>query len=58
MPLTAATIRQNKKAALQEFLFESDSGRGDSYQGSSPALDAKVQNLQNQVNYLQQKIIH
>lgn len=55
-------IRQNKKDALLEFLFGSDSGRGDSYQGLkniqfSITLDAKIQNLQNQVNSLQQKVI-
>ncbi len=48
--------RQNKKGALVEFLFGSDNGRGDSYQSSSPALDAKIQNLQNQVNSLQDRI--
>ena len=52
-------IRQNKKAALQEFLFGSDSD--DTYQGLknihfSPALDHKIQNLQNQVNSLQDRI--
>ena len=44
------SIRQNKKAALQEFLFGPDSG--ESYQGSNFALDAKIQNRQNQVNSL------
>ena len=47
-------IRQNKKAALQEFLFGSDTD--DTSQGSSPALDHKIQNLQNQVNSLQDRI--
>ena len=47
-------IRQNKKAALQEFLF----GKEDQPLGLIPALDAKIQNLQNQVDSLQQKVIH
>ena len=41
-------IRQNKKAALQEFLF-----------GSKPTfqeMEDKIQNLQNQVNSLQDRI--
>ena len=50
-------IRQNKKAALQEFLFGSTYDRDDSSQGLSPALGHKIQNLQNQVNSLQQKMI-
>ena len=49
-------IRQNKKAVLLEFLFGNTYGRGESYQGSSPALDPKIQNLQNQVNSLQDRI--
>ena len=58
-------IRQNKKAALQEFLFGSDSG--ESYQGSSPrvkiledqiqALQKSYDALRSQVESLQQKII-
>ena len=50
-------IRQNKKGALQEFLFGSTYGRGEVYTildtSSSPAL----QELQNQVDSLQQKVI-
>lgn len=53
-------IRQNKKGAFLEFLFGCNSGRVRSYQGLknigfSPTLDAKIQN---QVNSLQQKVIH
>jgi len=51
-------IRQNKKAALQEFLFGSDSG--ESYQGSSPRvkiLEDQIKALQNQIDSLQEKII-
>jgi len=54
------TIQQNKKAALQEFLFGYDNGRGISYTSSSPHLQEmqdKIQNLQNQVYSLQQKVI-
>ena len=50
-------IRQNQKAALLEFLFGSTQAIESTYPGSSPALDHKIQNLQNQVNFLQQKII-
>ena len=46
-------IRQNKKTVLLQFLFRSDSGRGYSYQGSSPPLEE----LQNQVNSLQERIV-
>ena len=57
MPLTAATIRQNKKAALQEFLFGSTYGRGE----VSPILDTssspRVKILEDQIDSLQQKII-
>ena len=51
-------IRQNKKVALQEFLFGSDSG--ESYQGSSPRvkiLEDQMKALQNQIDSLQEKII-
>ncbi len=51
-------IRQNQKAALQEFLFGSDSG--ESYQGSSPRvkiLEDQIKALQNQIDSLQEKII-
>ena len=54
-------IRQNKKGALLEFLFESDKGRGDSFESSSPSLkemEKKIKNLHNQVTLLQQKVIN
>ena len=48
-------IRQNKKSALQEFLF------GDNYnsQGSISNLDTRemIQNLQNQVHSLQERVL-
>ncbi len=64
-------IRQNKKGALQEFLFgregnrmEKDEDNKYDNQGSSPTLDAKIQTLQksydglrSQVHSLQQKVI-
>ena len=59
-------LRQNKKSLLIQFLFGDSKSRADSYQGSSPnsditkvseVLEAKIQNLQTQVNFLQQKII-
>ena len=59
-------LRQNKKSLLIQFLFGDSNSRADSYQGSSPnsditkvseVLEAKIQNLQTQVNFLQQKII-
>lgn len=53
-------IRQNKKAALQEFLFGKDEdeenisvNRGSSH--SFEEMEKKIQNLQNQVNSLQDK---
>ena len=42
-------IRQNKKGALQEFLFGSQLNHSD--------LEEKIQNLQNQLNSLQQKVM-
>lgn len=48
----------SQKCALLEFLFGSTQGIESTYPGSSPALDAKIQNLQNQVNFLQQKVIN
>ena len=48
-------IRQNKKAALQEFLFGSQEIIAIASQND---LEAKIQNLQNQLNSLQQKVIH
>jgi len=53
-------IRQNKKAALQEFLFGKDVDRKPDNQVSNPRiqiLEDQIQNLQNQVDSLQQKII-
>jgi hypothetical protein len=50
-------IRQNKKGALLEFLFGSNSGRGDSYKGSNSPLEELIQNLQNQVHSLQKRIL-
>ena len=57
-------LRQNKKAALQEFLFGYDSGREQATkstgEGSSPAfqqMEDKIQNLHNQVNSLQKRIL-
>jgi len=49
-------IRQNKKAALQEFLF----GAQESIPSTEIQNDLKdkIENLQNQVNFLQQKVIH
>ena len=51
-------IRQNKKAALQEFLFGSDSGIGYSYQGSNTQVEEIIKTLQNQVDSLQQKVMN
>jgi uncharacterized protein (DUF3084 family) len=53
-------IRQNKKSALQEFLFgKNDDSKLDN-QTSNPRikiLEDQIQNLSNQVDSLQQKII-
>ncbi len=49
------TIQQNKKAALQEFLFGYDNGKGISYTSSSLHLQEmqdKIQNFQNRVDSL------
>lgn len=46
-------IRQNKKGALQEFLFESQLNQSINYS----ELEEKIQILQNQLNSLQQKVI-
>jgi len=54
-------IRQNKKAALQEFLFGKDEVNKDQTLGSNLAfqqMEKKIQNLQNQVTLLQQKVIN
>jgi hypothetical protein len=50
-------IRQNKKSALQEFLFGSSSERGESSRGSNLALEEKIERLQNQLNSLQARIL-
>ena len=61
MLLTAATvkniIRQNKKAALQEFLFKTAEVNQDQTVDSIPYLEDQIEALKNQVNFLQQKII-
>lgn len=46
-------LRQNKKGALQEFLFGSQLN----YSDSQNVLEEKIQNLQNKLNSLQQKVI-
>ena len=54
-------IRQNKKAALQEFLFGKGEVNKDQTLGSNLAfqqMEKKIQNLQNQVTLLQQKVIN
>ena len=53
-------IRQNKKAALQEFLFGKDKVNKDQTLGSNFAfqqMEKKIQNLQSQLQSLQQKIM-
>ena len=53
-------IRQNKKAALQEFLFGKDEVNKDQTLGSNLAfqqMEKKIQNLQSQLQSLQQKIM-
>ena len=53
-------IRQNKKSALQEFLFGEEADNNYDNKGSNPKikiLKDQIQNLQNQVNSLQQKVI-
>ena len=49
-------IRQNKKAALQEFLFGYESAKSNSSQGSNPQIEEMIKTLQNQVNSLQDRI--
>ena len=56
MPLTPATIRQNKKAALQEFLFNTAEVNKDQTIGSILHLEDQIKILQNQVNSLQDRI--
>ena len=50
-------IRQNKKAALQEFLFGKDEVNQDQTLGLIPYLQDQIKALNNQVDSLQQKII-
>ena len=50
-------IRQNKKAALQEFLFKTAEVNQDQTVDSIPYLEDQIEALKNQVNFLQQKII-
>jgi len=52
-------IRQNKKGALQEFLFGNTQDHKSGYIGSNPtfALEDKIAALQNQLNSLQQKVM-
>jgi hypothetical protein len=54
-------IRQNKKAALQEFLFGKNEVNKDQTLDSNLAfqqMEKTIQNLQNQVTLLQQKVIN
>lgn len=54
-------IRQNKKDGLLEFLFGKDENNKSLLEDSSTTfqeMDHKIQNLQNQINSLQQKVIH
>jgi hypothetical protein len=54
-------IQQNQKGALLEFLFGKDKNHKSVHQSSSPHLQEmqdKIQNLHNQVDSLQQKVIH
>jgi hypothetical protein len=50
-------IRQNKKGALQEFLFGSQLNQSINHSESQNDLEEKIQILQNQLNSLQQKVI-
>ena len=50
-------LRQNKKIVLLQFLFGKDEDNKLVNQGWNPAFDDRIQNLQNQINSLQQKII-
>ena len=50
-------IRQNQKGALLEFLFGKDEDNKLVNQGWNPAFDDRIQNLQNQISSLEQKII-
>ena len=50
-------IRQNQKGALLEFLFGKDQDNKSVNQGSNTTFEDRIQNLQNQINSLQEKII-
>jgi len=50
-------IVQNKKGALQEFLFGSQLNLSINHSNSQNDLEEKIQILQNQLNSLQQKVI-
>jgi hypothetical protein len=52
-------IRQNKKSALQEFLFRKDQDNKSINQDPNPRikiLENQIQSLQNQINFLQDRI--
>lgn len=49
-------IRQNKKEALQEFLFGSQGSIANT--DPTKGLEEKIQSLQNQLNSLQQRVVH
>jgi hypothetical protein len=50
-------IRQNKKGALQEFLFGSELNQSINHSDSQDNLEEKIQILQNQLNFVHQKVI-
>lgn len=50
-------IRQNKKEALQKFLFGSQQNQSINHSNSQNDLEEKIQILQNQLNTLQQKVM-
>ena len=50
-------LRQNKKGALQEFLFELQLNLSINHSNSQNDLEEKIPILQNQLNSLQQKVI-
>lgn len=49
-------VRQNKKEALQEFLFGSQGSIANT--DPTKGLEEKIQSLQNQLNSLQQRVVH
>ena len=56
-------IRQNKKEAFLQFLFGAKKVEDSTFRGSIPShsvhtLEEMIQNLQNQVNSLQERVIH